>query len=66
MLIKKKINSFLENYNNVVIWGAGGLAAPSIKFWIPRDKVSYVVDDFIPIVNKLLILKVQKITPVKK
>jgi serine acetyltransferase len=47
MSIKSNIKNSLKPYNNIVIWGAGGLANTAIKDWLPRENISYVVDKYI-------------------
>ena len=47
MSTKKEINTFLKKYNKIVIWGAGGLAKTSLKYWLPKNNIAYIVDDYI-------------------
>lgn len=44
MSIKNKIKIGLINYKKIVVWGSGGLARTAIKYWLPKDKIDYVID----------------------
>jgi len=44
MSLKIKIANRLKSYNNIVIWGAGGLANTAINEWLPKEKIDYVID----------------------
>lgn len=46
MFIKNKIKKYLTQYNSVVVWGAGGLAKTALKYWLPKDKITYIIDDY--------------------
>ena len=47
MFIKNKIKKYLTQYNSVVLWGAGGLAKTALKYWLPNDKIIYIIDDYV-------------------
>ncbi len=47
MTIRREINSYLKKYNKIVIWGAGGLAKTSLKYWLPKNNIAYVVDEYL-------------------
>ena len=47
MFIKKEINTYLKKYNKIVIWGAGGLAKTSLKYWLSKNSIVYIVDDYL-------------------
>lgn len=42
--MKNSIKKYLQNYEKIAIWGAGGLATTAINKWLPLNKIVYCVD----------------------
>ena len=47
-LVHKERNKYIfKKYNKVVIWGAGGLAKTFLKYWLSKNSIVYIVDDYL-------------------
>ena len=44
MTIRARIAQALLRYENVAVWGAGGLAAQALDQWLPRDRIVCIID----------------------
>ena len=44
MSIARRIRHRLAQYSSVAVWGAGGLGRTAMRYWLPHDKVKFVVD----------------------
>jgi serine acetyltransferase len=44
MSIRNQISNRLSKFEKIAIWGAGNLGKNAIRYWLPKEKVSLIID----------------------